>query len=273
MVNTSSGVFVFNFHCGFLMWRQRRDWHVAQAGGQSHSPIIMKGIIVKVTPEFVAAKPQSNQSDISKGVSKAVGNTPPEVPAGPISSASLIAGFNLDAIRLPQQFDETINATRVITSVPVRKSQKYSFFRVNPDASWRLQVMVLELKDEGEMYVLTPELYGVIPGLTKRVTLHTAVDRLGNVFLIPVPLPDEEGRRNPWHQSLQNAVTVAETTWVRAEANKRISGYNLTLAHGSVPDPDWPTTNFKTLVEIAFRDRIISSVDHPLVKNLLGAWQ
>jgi hypothetical protein len=103
------------------------------------------------------------------------------------------------------------------------------------------------------------------------VTLFVGVDRRGNVFIIVVPLPGPDGRRNPWHQSLHSAVVAAETSWVRSVANLKQGGYDLYVADGAIADPDWPDVSLDEILQIAFRDRIIDSVDHPVIKQLLGA--
>jgi hypothetical protein len=41
-------------------------------------------------------------------------------------------------------------------------------------------------------------------------------------------------------------------------------------AAGNIPDPEWPDLTFKEIVGLAFKDRVVSSLDHPLVKRLRG---
>jgi hypothetical protein len=183
----------------------------------------------------------------------------------------LVPGFDLDALRLPQNFGETLGVKRLITRVPVRKPLKTEFFRVRTGEEWRLQTMILELKEEGETFILLPSVWEEIPELLKPAMLHTAIDRRNNVFLIPVPLPGQDGRRNPWHQSLHSAVTTAEGIWVRSVANLKLGGYELYVAEGNIADPEWPAVSFNELIEIAFRDRIIDSPKHPVIQQLLGA--
>jgi hypothetical protein len=182
----------------------------------------------------------------------------------------LIPGFDLDALRLPQNFGETLGVKRLITRVPVRKPIKTEFFRVRTGEEWRFQTMILELKDEREIFILSPSVWEEIPELLKPAMLHTAIDRRNNIFLIPVPLPGQDGRRNPWHQSLHNAVTTAEDSWVRSIANLKLGGYDLYVAEGNIADPEWPDVSFNELIEIAFRDRIIDSPKHPVIQQLLG---
>ena len=144
------------------------------------------------------------------------------------------------------------------------------FFRAHADASWRLQTMILELKQEGETYVLAAELWGTLQELLRPAVLHTCIDRRNNVFLVPVPLPGSDGRRNQWHQSLSEVVAMAEKKWVRSVANLAVGGYDLFVADAALTEPDWPTVTFEELVQIAFRGRVIESEEHPVVQELLG---
>ena len=183
---------------------------------------------------------------------------------------AMIAGFDLNALRLPQNFGESLGVKRLITRVPVRKPLKTEFFRVRAGEAWRFQTMILELKEDGETFLLTPPVWGVVPELLRPAMLHTAIDRRNNLFLVPVPLPGPDGRRNPWHQSLAEVVTMAETNWVRSVANKHVGGYDMLVAETSLPEPEWPDVAFEELIQIAFRERLIQSADHPVVTQLLG---
>lgn len=182
----------------------------------------------------------------------------------------LIPGFDLNALRLPQNFGETLGVKRMITRVPVRKPNKTDFFRVRSGDDWRLQTMILEIKDEGETYILTPDVWNAVPELLRPAMLHTAIDRRNNVFLIPIPLPGEDGRRNSWHQSMAEIVEMAEDKWVRTAANKGVGGYDVFVAEAKLAEPEWPGSTLAELVQIAFRDKLITSPEHPVIRQLLG---
>ena len=197
-------------------------------------------------------------------------NQPPIFEAPPVNSKSF-EGFDLNSLRLPQNFDESLSVKKHIVRVPVRKPGKTDFFRTHPAANYRLNIMVLELKEQGEIYALTPNIFDAIPELAKAVILYTAVDRHNNVFLIPVPLPGLDGRRNQWHESLSEVVGMAESRWVRISANMKIGGYDALIAESNLAEPEWPEIPFSKLVEIGFRGRVIDSVEHPVIRQLMGA--
>ena len=54
------------------------------------------------------------------------------------------------------------------------------------------------------------------------------------------------------------------------KANMSLGAYEITVAECAMADPTWPEYSFQDLVRIAFRDRIITSLDHPVIKRLRG---
>jgi hypothetical protein len=58
--------------------------------------------------------------------------------------------------------------------------------------------------------------------------------------------------------------------WVRMKANMSLGAYEITVAESVMADPVWPELSFPDLVRIAFRERIIITLDHPVIKRLRG---
>jgi hypothetical protein len=86
-----------------------------------------------------------------------------------------------------------------------------------------------------------------------------------------VKLPDPDGKHNGWHRSSAEAAELAMHKWVRITANMSLSAYEVYEAIGDLPEPIWPDLPFEKILEIAFRDRIIDRLDHPVVQRLRGA--
>ncbi len=178
--------------------------------------------------------------------------------------------FDLDKLRLTQNYGEAAPVQRVFTNLPVRKPLKEEFYRVRPGGDWCIPVMTVEIKQEGEIYLLYPEVWHVLPDIERPVTMYLASDRRGNPFLIPVPLPGPDGKLNLWHQSLAEAVKLAQKSWVRSSANRAAGCYDVFEAKVTLPEPLWPEVPLADLIEIAFRGRIIKSADHPVIQQFLG---
>ncbi len=176
----------------------------------------------------------------------------------------------LNALRLPANYGATFGVKKLLTQVPVGKPKKPQFFRVHEAADMTFATMLLEQKEARESYVVMPEVAQELSELVRPVQLHTAIDRQNNIFLIPVPLPGEDGTRNPWHESLAQAVEHAKQKWLRITANMHLGGYDVYEAEGTLLEPEWPEHTIDELVEVAFRGKIITSLDHPIVQSLLG---
>jgi hypothetical protein len=63
---------------------------------------------------------------------------------------------------------------------------------------------------------------------------------------------------------------MAAKRWVRVTANLSLGAYEVFEATGQLGEQSWPSTPFGELLRIAFRDRFISSLDHPVLRRLRG---
>lgn len=187
----------------------------------------------------------------------------------PVKSTS--ASLDLNALRLPANYSESLGVKKVLTTVQVGKPDKTKFFRVKPGDEGSFGAYILQLKDVNETYLVTPHIAPILGGLARPAQLHAAIDRHNNPFLVPVFMPGEDGKRNPWHESLAQAVKLAETHWVRVVANMSVGANDVLQAQGALAEPVWPETTIEELIRVAFRGRIIDSEDHPVVLSVLGA--
>jgi hypothetical protein len=49
-----------------------------------------------------------------------------------------------------------------------------------------------------------------------------------------------------------------------------LRAYEIFEAESAIPDPVWPELSFEAIYRIAFKDRLIASADHPVIKRLRG---
>ena len=178
--------------------------------------------------------------------------------------------FNLDALRLDQSFVEAAGVKKLLTTVPVRRPNNQDFVRVNADPNYRAALALIELKDDREIYLLTPDIARQLPGEFVMATLYTTITRPGVVHLWPVKLPPPDGRIVEWHRSAAEAAELAMRKWIRMKANMTLGAYEIFEAQGVIPDPEWPSLPFNELLRIAFRDRYVGSLDHAVIKRLRG---
>jgi hypothetical protein len=178
--------------------------------------------------------------------------------------------FDLDNLRLSQSFTETAGVRKLLKTVPVHKPSPQDFVRVHPSPEFRDNFPVIELKDEREEYVITVGLVPELVGEFVSKTLFTAINRQGVVFLWPVRLPDPEGKQMEWWRSMREAAELAMTQWLRTKANMNLGAYEMYVAESTMSEPVWPEATYQELIKLAFRDRLISSLDHPVIKRLRG---
>lgn len=180
--------------------------------------------------------------------------------------------FNPEALRLPQNFAETVGVKKLLLTVPVRKPNKQDFVRVHPDENYRMSpAAILELKEDRETYLVTPDMAVQLPGEFTPAVLYTAINRQGVLFVWPVKLPEEGQKRVlEWHRSAGEAAELAMRRWVRMTANMSLGAYEVFTAAGHLGDPEWPQLSFPEILKIAFRDRLIDREDHPVILQLRG---
>jgi hypothetical protein len=181
--------------------------------------------------------------------------------------------FDLERLRLPQNFADQMGVKKVRTTIPIRRPDRQWWIRVHPEETWRMPVYLLQLKEDRdrETYVVDPSLARELSGELAPAMLFTAINRQDVIFLWEVRLPGEDGRHNPWHRSAYEAAQLAMDHWVRVSSNMSLGAYEVAKASADLPTPQWPEEGFSALLELAVRDRRIDNMDHPIVRRLRGA--
>lgn len=178
--------------------------------------------------------------------------------------------FDLEKLRLSQNFSEIVGVKRVQLNVPVRKPKRQEFVRVHPEEDMYIETTVLDFDEEGETYLIDPKLRPVLADDIKAVAIFTVINRQGVVFLWPIPLPDEDGRHNSYHKTALEAAAKAKVGWIKIKAVRGLKGYVVEYPTASIPDPEWPEETFQEILKKAFGDRFIDSLDHPVLRRLRG---
>ena len=97
-----------------------------------------------------------------------------------------------------------------------------------------------------------------------------AINKQGVVFIWPVRLPGQDGKIDDWSRSAIEAADMAGREWVRVTSNMSLGAYEVHTAQAELGDPTWPTQDFRELLRIAFKDRHITDLDHPVLQRLRG---
>jgi hypothetical protein len=180
--------------------------------------------------------------------------------------------FDPERLKLSQDFASSVGVKKELLTIPARKPSKEWFVRAHPDPKMRLETGVIELKEDREIFIVDPSLWSV---LSKESTFSprlfvTAVNRQGVLFLWPIRLPGADGKLDEWSKSSLEAVNIAQEQWVRVAANMSLGAYEVFTAPGALSEPEWPEKSLRDLLSISFKDRLIDSLDHTVLKKLRG---
>jgi hypothetical protein len=187
----------------------------------------------------------------------------------PVSANNLFA--DLEALRLSPEAAAVAGASEILSHVPIRKPNRHEFFRTQPNAEtmW-LSTRVFVDREEKEVFFVTPSMREALVGEIKPVLLVTTITRQSVLLLWPLTLPTEDTRRSGWFDSARDAAELAKTKWTRMAANMSLGGYRIYQAEGQLSEPVWPDKTMNQIMEIAFRDRIVDSQNHPVIRRLRG---
>lgn len=182
--------------------------------------------------------------------------------------------FDVNRLRLAANDTEGFGVQEVLLRVPYRKPGKESFFRVHPDAGFRLERCgVIELKeDDAQTYWVDPSLWSALaaePTFGYRA-VFTAVTVQMQVFLWGCRLPGSDGKLPPWVTIPLEAAEIAKKNWVKLFWDQTLRQHRVLTAPGIKVEPQWPKQSLKELVKLAFKDSVITSEDHPVLRKLRG---
>ncbi len=179
--------------------------------------------------------------------------------------------FNLENLKLKQNFDETVGVKKHLTTVPIRRPNRQEFFRIRSGSEWFIDTALLEIKDESETYLVAPKLW---PDMSDEIIykrLVVTLNRQGVLALWPLKLPLSDGRLDNWSRSALVASEKAEKNWIKLQSNRSLGAYDIYVGADGLPDPEWPEDyTFQEILDIAFRDYKITDLEHPVIRRLRG---
>ena len=173
-------------------------------------------------------------------------------------------------LRLGQDFRQELGLQRVHLSIPVRKPRRDDFVRVSPDENNRIETAILEISEEREPYLVDRKLRSELVAEFKAKVLFLATSRQGQPFLWPIGLPGPDGKHHEAHRVSLEAAKLAMKQWIRIYWDPGEHQYFVLQAENQSTEPVWPDLPFKKILRIAFKDRLIDSFDHPVLRRLRG---
>lgn len=199
----------------------------------------------------------------------------PETPilAGPQEPAD---EWDIDSLRLDQDFPSMVGGEKVYTTIPVMRPNPQMFVRFRDGEAWRLNVMLLALKERKETYLVHPKIAAALEGEARPFSIFLGCDRAHSPFLWAVRLPRASVGEpdNSWWTSARDCVTYCFQNWARIKSEQGIAGYTYIPAEAveTFTPPVWPANlSMRDIVKLAFQRFRIDDLDHPIVRGLRGA--
>jgi hypothetical protein len=191
--------------------------------------------------------------------------------AGETPGTSPEEEWNLNELRLAQNFDVEAGGKKLLTTVPVRRPKRQEFVRVRSGHAWQLEAALLEVEEDHECYLVVAGLQKALVNDVQPVDIVLAMSSTGVLFLWPVKRGKSGRANNNWIISAQEGARLAQTHWVKIASNLELGAYEITKAAGHYPDPEWPVDKtFQDVLKLGFRDKVIRGGDHPVLRRLRG---
>ncbi len=218
--------------------------------------------------------PTTERPDVGSSATTVAGGAREAKKSEPNASRSeLFDGDVLDLAKfaLPANYGESLGVKKALLTVPCRKPQKQEWVSIHPDPTYHHTANLFEDKlEKGEMYLVAPGLDVELQGEVLPFIMYTAMTRQGVCFLWPVRLPRDDERTSTWHDSMRSCAAAAKRGWVRLAANMNLGAYDLYETLADWPEAKWPDATFAKLLTLAFKGRILDSIEHPVVARLRG---
>ena len=160
----------------------------------------------------------------------------------------------------------TLGVKTVISRVSVGMPGKTKFIRVR-EVEENFYPTYFYTHDDDmdkESYLVMPEVIEEMGGLVREANLFYAIDNANIPFILPVPLPGADGKWNSWHESRAGGVELAKSRWLRFKSVKSSGAYDFVIGSEALPEPEWPDLDMEALIQIAFKGKVIDTVDHPI---------
>lgn len=161
-------------------------------------------------------------------------------------------------------------------NLKVGKPTPEDYFMIKAGPEFTVDVMLHEDKESRDninrTYLVDPE---VVPYLWDRNACKSArifygITSTGKIFLSDVGLPKPGQTLNAFNSTRLSAYEIAKNEFIAIVAGD--AGYDVKYPMGKFPDPIWPEeyTSIEPLIDLAYKDRVIETLEHPIVKRILG---
>jgi hypothetical protein len=177
--------------------------------------------------------------------------------------------FN-DLAELRRQSSNTAKVKTVTTTIRVERPPNSAFFRVHPSEEMMLDGAGIVIDADRNAYFVKPVMinHPAIARRVRRVTLVVTIAWPGSLIGL---WPQITERSVGGWKTERIALEMAQAQWVQLVWNSDKRDFDLVVAEGNLPDPDWPADlSLSELLRLGFADRVIHSPDQAFVRQLRG---
>lgn len=179
----------------------------------------------------------------------------------------MIGGIRLDELVQPVDFSGAATAGTP-TRIHINKPRRDEWVMVRSGKEWETAIYVIEDAQDmdREIYVVTADLAnGELADDARYAILYLAISSTGRLFWWHVKIA-ANSRRNHWAESALKAIEAAKGKWIRVIPAHE--GYEIREARARMSEPQWPDMSRNEIIQLAFEDRIIDSMEHPVAQRL-----
>jgi hypothetical protein len=190
-------------------------------------------------------------------------------PEKPVNSAA--DPFDPMNLGISTDYAAAISAQASTKPFELRKPNDQEFFRTSPRADHHLMVAsIIDKQEMGRVYIVTGEMRETVkakfPKAVRAVELVLAQTLAGAPLVWPTPLAEDRGGK--WHSTQRAACNQGKTKWTNMVAGR--GEYDVTTVNNP-REVDWDAfPPFCEILRQAASERLINSMDHPLLLKLAG---
>lgn len=186
----------------------------------------------------------------------------------------------------PDPFNLSLGRQRALTPPQIRSVQTnikvktkpgpVEYFRIHPSPEYETQWSIYEWNSEQDR-----QPYWVAPGMEEDDDLidhlrfcqvNLAINRRGSLFVLyaKYPLDDSPITAQVWARTKLVCFDKAKRVWLKMQGDRDTGSYNYVEAQGDLGEPVWPSESFEDILRRAFKDYLIDTPNHAVLKEIRG---
>jgi hypothetical protein len=183
-----------------------------------------------------------------------------------VGNPSAAADLAIDQSHL----EEYASAGSESAVVECQRPAKGLFFTVRPEKGkpWKDRALYFLLQMEGrDPYVVDPKVaeQKKEEDTIRPVLIVRYVTMAGEEGLWPLKLNQSDGKSNKWNTSALNILEIAESgKWIRIVSTKKHYRHQVSKKTFDEVPPKFTDRSFRDLIDIAFKDTTVTTLDHEI---------